>query len=144
MDAIKLTIVIFFFLPILTFGQKKELQKFPKETIYIKYEKSLHSKKMLNHKEFGKVIYFNIKNDGVWYDFKKKTDTLCISKLKNYKTSSLDEINNKEWEYYQKRFGGVPPVKNKNGVFYTYLIEIMPNKEFVIYPVIWRNEGIID
>ncbi|MDA0794514.1 MAG: hypothetical protein O3C13_07865 [Bacteroidetes bacterium] len=93
-------------------------------------------------------FYFNvehIKGDmAFFYDFNTKPDTLCIKHLKEYHFSDMEEINIKEWEYNKQRFGGGPPISNKNWVFHTYLIEVISKKQFVIYPVIWRNEGVID
>ena len=68
---------------------------------------------------------------------KKKTDTLCNKHLKDYPFSNLKEIEKKrhEWIFENER-----PPANKNGVFQTYLIEIISEEKFVIYPVIWRNE----
>jgi hypothetical protein len=37
-----------------------------------------------------------------------------------------------------KKFGIIYPWYNKNGIFDTYLIEIINDKQFVIYPVEWK------
>ncbi len=33
---------------------------------------------------------------------------------------------------------------DKNDIFKTYLIEVISKEKFVLYPVIWRNQGIIE
>ena len=61
-------------------------------------------------------------------------DTLCIKQLKDYTFLNLKEIDKKRhtWIFENKR----PPV-DRNGAFQTYLIEVISNEKFVIYPVIW-------
>ncbi|WP_157603741.1 hypothetical protein [Polaribacter atrinae] len=88
-------------------------------------------------------IKFWWKGKWMFYDKNRKADTLCYKHLKDYTFLSLKEIEKKEREYYKNRFGGNPWIKNKNGVFYTFLIEKISREKFVIYPVIWRNEGTI-
>jgi len=136
MDAIKIFLMIILFIPTLFFGQES---KYPKDSIYILFDKDKHIKKELNHPELGKNLYFN--NIGVYYNYQQKIDTLCLKHLKDYKFLTLKQIRKKEWEYYKKRFGGSPIISNKNWVFHTFLIEIISNDYFVIYPVMWRNEG---
>jgi len=141
MDA-KILILILF-LPIVCFGQKS---KYPKDTIYIKFKDSIFT----NTKMKSKSIYnFQGKNGikfwwkGKWmfYDQNRKADTLYIKHLKNYKFLNLKEIDKKRhtWIFDNKR----PPV-DRNGAFQTYLVEVISKEKFVIYPVIWRNEGVID
>ena len=139
MNATKQILFLLFLIPFLAFGQKT---KYPKDTIYIKFDSSKHKKKNLDHPEFGKSIYFW--KLGVYYDYKFPPDTLCTKHLKEYEFSDLKEIEEKERKYYKKRFGGNPWIKNKNAVFQTFLIEIISKEKFVVYPVIWRNEGVID
>ncbi len=142
MDAIKLLLIVFC-VPLLTNAQKT---KFPKDTIYLNYTDTIFSNKKMKAKsqhtfnnEAGIKFWWN----GKWmfYNYKSKTDTLAISRLKDYKILNLKEINKLEIEYYEKRFGGNPWIKNKNWVFHTFLIEVTSEEKFVVYPVIWRNEG---
>ncbi|MGO2359448.1 hypothetical protein [Mesonia sp.] len=134
MVAIKILGFILMFCPIFSFGQNSI---YPKDTIYIRYDKDVHSKKNLNHPQIGENLYF--KNIGVYYPYSEKADTLCIEKLKDYHFSDLEEINEKRnrWIFDNKR-----PPATRNGVFQTYVIEVISDKKFVKYPVIWRNERI--
>jgi len=146
MDAIKLILIILFFIPFLIFGQKSI---YPKDTIYVKFENKAGAKKW--NAKFERIyekkngIYFNVENSNgdmaLFYDKNEKPDTLCIMHLKNYKFTNLKEINEKrhKWIFDNKR-----PPADRNGVFQTYLIEIISKSKFVKYPVIWRNEGAID
>ncbi|MFD2697615.1 hypothetical protein ACFSQ0_06390 [Mesonia sediminis] len=134
MAAIKILSLLLILCPILSFGQKSI---YPKDTIFIRYNNDIHSKKILNHPQRGKNLYF--KNLGVYYSYSEKADTLCIEKLKDYQFSDLEEINEKRnrWIFDNKR-----PPATRNGVFQTYVIEVISDKKFVKYPVIWRNERI--
>ena len=136
MDVIRLLKFLLVFIPALSFGQNSI---YPKDTIYILYEANKYTKKILNHPKMGKSLYFE--NIGVYYDYKEKLDTLCIKHIKGYPFSDLKEINEKrnKWIFDNRR-----PPADRNGVFQTYLIEIISKEKFVIYPVIWRNEGIVD
>ena len=134
MAAIKILSLLLILCPILSFGQKSI---YPKDTIFIRYNNDIHSKKILNHPQRGKNLYF--KNLGVYYSYSEKADTLCIEKLKDYQFSDLEEINEKRnrWIFDNKR-----PPATRNGVFQTYVIEVISDKKFVKYPVNWRNERI--
>ena len=146
MDAIKKISLILLFIPFLLFGQKNI---YPKDTIYIKFEDTIFDNPNMKAKSFHtfnnkKGIKFWWKEKWLFHKNEKKIDTLCFIHIKNFKLSSLKEIENKERKYYKKRFGRIPWIKNKNGVFHTFLIEILSKDKFVIYPVIWMNEGVID
>ncbi|HET8885296.1 MAG TPA: hypothetical protein VFM70_02985 [Salinimicrobium sp.] len=146
MDAIKKTAFVALFIPWLIFSQKENGTLYPKDTIYIQYvhtqqNNDWNAKFKRNYRgEFG--IFFNIESSSgdiaLFYSFKKKADTLCIEYLNNFHLSSLEEINEKrnEWIFNNKR-----PPADRNGVFQTYVVEIISNNKFVKYPVIWRNEG---
>ena len=147
--VIKLYLATIFFTTV-TFAQQS---KYPKDTIYVKYENKALNKKWLSDYGYGnnkkEGILFNVKDENnknmlFFYDKKLSTDTLYIKHLKNYAFLGLKEIEKKEKNYYKNRFGKTPWIKNKNGVFHTYLIEEISKEKFVIYPVIWRNEGAID
>lgn len=141
MDAIKLLKFLLVFIPVLSFGQNSI---HPKDTIYIKYkDTSFLNKKMISksdHNFRGKNgIKFWWKGKWMFYDKNEKTDTLCYKHLTDYHFSNLKEIDEKrrKWIFDNKR-----PPADRNGVFQTYLIEIISKEKFVIYPVIWRNEGV--
>jgi hypothetical protein len=148
MDAIK--ILIFFLLfPVLIFSQQS---KYPKDTIYLKYEDKIGSKKWnakfsrnYNNK---KGIYFNVENkDGdmaFFYNRNQKADTLCFKHLKDYTFLNLKEIRKKHNNWIDRKFKNSkykPYNGYLNSSFITYLIEVISKEKFIIYPVIWRNEG---
>jgi len=146
MDAIKQILFIVLFIPLLTFGQES---KYPKDTIFLKLKDTIFN----NPKMKSKSTHNFQGNDGIkfwwngkwlFYNENQKSDTLCIKHLKNYTFLNLKDIEKKEKQYYNKRFGRNPWIKNKNWVFHTYLLEVISKEKFVVYPVIWRNEGAID
>ncbi|SHG74935.1 hypothetical protein SAMN05444483_1273 [Salegentibacter echinorum] len=150
MAAIKVLSLLLILCPILSFGQKSV---YPKDTIYVMFKKNEANRKITNwdyKKKNG--VYFSIKDKSskhlsLFYPYTKKADTLCIEKLKEYCFSDLKEIEEKKNNWINKKFEGLkykPYTSSKNGVFRTYLIEIISEGEFVKYPVIWRNEGVID
>ena len=57
MVAIKILGFILMFCPIFSFGQNSI---YPKDTIYIRYDKDVHSKKNLNHPQIGKTYILKI------------------------------------------------------------------------------------
>ena len=136
MDAIKIIWLTLFFIPTILIGQES---MYPKDTIYLFFDKKKHLKKELNHPDLGKNFYFE--GIGVFYNQKQKADTLSIKQLKTYTFSDLKEINKKRynWVFDNKR-----PPADRNGVFQTYLIEVISEEEFVIHSVIWAGEGIIE
>jgi hypothetical protein len=149
MDAIKLLFILFCF-PFLINAQKA---KFPKDTIYILYEQKSSNIKKLNWKYKNKKgIYFSIKDINskyisLFYPYEKLLDTLCVSKLKEYKTLNLKQIKKKHNNWIDRKFKN-NKIKPYNGYFsssfVTYLIEVISEEQFVIYPAIWRNEGVIN
>lgn len=153
MDAKILLLIIF--LPIVCFGQES---KYPKDTIYIKFEKKIGNKKWYGNYGYGKNkkqgTLFNLKDTNKksmsFFSGKEQNiDTLCIKHLKNYKFLNLKEIRKKEiaWvdlTYAKSKYKPYTGGGLRNGAFQTYLIEVISNEKFVIYPVIWRNEGVID
>lgn len=147
MDAIKIILIVIFIFPLSSMGQKS---LYPKDTIFIKFENIIKNKKWLGKYKFENNEYegilFNIRNDDnkwmtLFYSSTNKIDTLCSKHLKEYTFSNLTEIQEKrtKWIFENKR-----PPANRNGVFQTYLIESISKDYFVIYPVIWRNEGVVD
>lgn len=143
MAAIKILSFILIFCPILSFGQKS---MYPKDTIYVKYQeiKDTEWNAKFERRYNQKLgVYFNIEtrkgNMTLFYPYTEKADTLCIKDLKDYHFSDLEEINEKRrrWIFDNKR-----PPATRNGVFQTYVIEVISDKKFVKYPVTWRNERI--
>jgi hypothetical protein len=145
MNRILINIYLLFFV-FMGYGQKIK-----KTTIYIefKFEKNCSRKQKFFY-EIQNGIVFNLfceKSGSFLYT--NKSDTLPINKLTNYKISALEdvEILEKKWRIKNKKamikkFGKIYPWYNKNGIFKTYLIEIINDKQFVIYPVEWRGEDV--
>jgi hypothetical protein len=126
-------------------------QKIKNETIYIQFKldkKCPQEQKFFYEKEKGTV--FNLYCDkGGSFLWSSRSDTLPISKLKNYKFSTLEEIEvlEKKWRIKNKKalikmFGKLYPPFDKNYIFQTYLIEVINNKQFVQYTVQWRGEDV--
>jgi len=124
-------------------------QKIEPITIYIEFKldkKCPGDQKFYYDREEGTV--FNLYCDkGGSFLWKSKSDTLSISCLQNYKVSSLEEIEvlEKQWrkknrKILKKKFGEYccPPY-DKNGIFQTFLIEIINHDQLVLYPVEWRG-----
>ncbi len=78
MNVIKTALIIVWFVPNMLFGQQ---QPYPKDTIYVRFDKNKHFKKELNHPKLGKNLYF--KGIGVFYNYKDQVDTLSIKHLKD-------------------------------------------------------------
>lgn len=122
---------------------------YPKDTIFVKYEHKAGAKnwnaKFERDFKKNEGIFFNVESKegdmALFYPYNERADTLCIKHLKDYRFSNLQEINERrnKWIFNNNR-----PPANRNGVFQTYLIEIISKEYFVKYPVIWRNEGVID
>lgn len=126
-------------------------QQIEKKTIYIQFKfdkKCPEEQKYFYEKEKGTV--FNLYCDkGGSFLWDSKSDTVPVSNLKNYKFSTPNEIEvlEKQWRIKNKktlikRFGKLYPPFDKNYIFQTYLIEVINNEQFVIYPVEWRGEDI--
>lgn len=153
MAAIKRILFFLLLIPFLTFGQKNQ---YPKDTIYIKYQHKKNNKKWFGNYGYGNSkktgILFNLKginNKSISLFFNKnfKPDTLCVKYLNNYKFSNLKEIRKKEIAWVDRKYANSkykPYTGSKNPIFQTYLVEVISKEKFVIYPVIWRNEGAID
>lgn len=123
-------------------------QKIEKKPIYLEFKIDKKCpRNMKFYKEDEKGIVFNIFCEtGGSFLWQNKSDTLSICKLKNYTTVSFEEVEKleKQWridnkEAMIKKFGKIYPRYNKNGIFNTYLIEIINDLEFVVYPVEWRH-----
>ncbi len=149
MDAIKVFFIMCLFIPTILFGQKS---KYPKDTIYIKYQDTIFNNPKMKSKSFHNFqgndgIKFWWNGKWLFYNKNQKTDTLCISHIKDYSFLNLKEIRVKEIDWVERKFVTSkykPYSGSKNAVFNTFLIEIISEDKFVIYPVIWRNEGVID
>lgn len=149
MDAIKTYLILFIFIPFLAAGQKT---KYPKDTIYLMYKDTTFSNYKMKSKENyifkgKKGIKFWWKNKWLFYNQEQKADTFCTFHLKDYEISDLKEIRKKEINWVDRKFKGQkykPYSGSKNAVFHTYLIEVISKDYFVIYPVSWPGEGVID
>lgn len=136
----------------LTFFQNKEQIK-----IYLKLELDslcFKKQKYYNNNEKG-LVFIDKSKESFLFSDTSKADTLCTSTLKKYKTSSIDEIKKIETKWREQKFkevqkklketGKYPlPIHtfDKNYIFDTYILEIISNEKFVLYPVKWRGQGI--
>lgn len=89
-------------------------------------------------------IYIAI--EGGSFLWNSTSDTLPIANLKNSRFSTIEEVNymEKQWRVknmkaLRKKYGKLYPMFDKNGIFQTFLIEVINSKQFVIYPVEWRG-----
>lgn len=146
MDAIKIFLIIFFF-PFFIAAQQS---KYPKDTIYLKFKDTVFNNPNMKAKSFH--TFNNKKGIKFWWEKKwlfhqqgKKTDTLCYRHLKDYTfLNDLKEIRKKHNNWIDRKFKNSkykPYNGYLNSSFITYLIEVISKEKFVIYPVIWRNEG---
>ena len=79
-----------------------------------------------------------------------KSDTLCYKHINDYKTSTMEDVNEKVKEFRYRTYKKKPKsghdklyqAYNNNDIFETYIIEIISEEKFVLYPVIWRNQRI--
>lgn len=144
MTVRKFLLSIFLFIFLMGFSQEKP--PYPKDTIYIKYEKE-NDRKIIDWNYKDNIgIYFSIKESkknsiSTFASYKSKFDTLNIDYLKKIEFSDLNEIN-KRWNEWIKE-NNRPPV-NRNAVFVTYVIERISEERIVRCPVVWRNEGVTD
>jgi hypothetical protein len=145
MDA-RVLYAIIFLMSFSLFGQGQERAK---EDIYILFDRIDSNRKFPNKDYKGELgIYFHLgKDESEWmslfYEYDVKTDTLPKSFISNYSFIKKEQIENKEFEFYKKILGGPPPVRNKNGVFNTFLIESLDDN-IIVYPVVWPWQGGIE
>jgi len=137
------SLIFLLHLSISLFGQKPP---YPKDTIFVKYynieDPDKWNKKFHSKHNGKKGIYFNLEHPkgdmALFYDETQSPDTLCVKHLDDYHFSNLEEIDQKRYRWI---FDNKRPPANRNGVFQTFLIEVISKEKFVIYPVVWRNEG---
>ena len=93
MDVTKQILFLLLLIPFFSFGQKS---KYPKDTIYIKFEKKIGNKKWFGNYGYGKNkkqgTLFNLKGTdkqsmSFFLGKKQNLDTLCIKHLKEYEFS---------------------------------------------------------
>lgn len=147
MNAIKKIAALIFLFPIFCIAQKDKIPS--KDTIYVKYENKEDTKKWPGKFEgsynedcgfFFNVVDNHKKSMVLFYPYTNSADTLSIEAIKNYHFSNLKEIDKKRYSWIFER-NGFP--RDRNGVFKTYLVEEISETQIVIYPVIWRNEGVV-
>jgi hypothetical protein len=150
MKNIAIKLFIFFL-----FSTTLNSQIIKQKTIFIKFEIDKNCQipqKFFYEKENGIVfnyLYCNENIKGKSFLWQSKSDTLPISRLSNYKFSTLEDIEvlEKKWRDENKtslikKYGKLHPRFDKNKIFKTYLIEEINDREFVIYNVKWRGEDI--
>jgi hypothetical protein len=150
MKNIAIKLFIFFL-----FSTTLNSQIIKQKTIFIKFEIDKNCQipqKFFYEKENGIVfnyLYCNNNIKGRSFLCQTKSDTLPISKLPNYKLSTLEDIEvlERKWRIENKnvlikKYGKTYPRFGKNKIFKTYLIEKINKHKFVIYSVKWRGEDI--
>lgn len=130
--------------------------QYEKDTIYINFNHEVQncSYKNLKMKWFkNEGLQFNLCGRGVFlFQRNKNSDTISTRQLKDYYITSIEDVAQKVKDFRYKTYKRSPPEENakayqfynKNDIFETYLIEIISDCRFVVYPVQWRNQNIID
>jgi len=124
-----------------------------KETVYLNFKKNKknHPKYRCVKFQDEKGIIFNPCNGGsLLFPKNAKSDTLCYKHIKDYKISTMEDVNEKVKEFRYRTYKKKPKsghdklyqAYNNNDIFETYIIEIISEEKFVLYPVIWRNQRI--
>ncbi len=123
-----------------------------KEVLYFNYNNSINDcpHKIKTKWEKKTEIQFNLCGSAVLF-FEKNSisDTLNIRRLGDYSFNEMKDIDIivNSWRKTNKQglieyYGKTQPPFDKNGMFKTYLVEIINEECFVIYPVKWLNEGV--
>lgn len=148
-------VLISLFIYSMSFSQKNNEQL----KIYIKLEidsSCFRKQKFYSNEEKGIIINNKcLSGDSFLFSDKSKADTICMSKLNKYKISSIDEIKKTEKKWRKEKFKEVQEKNKKEGkytlpihtfdknyIFKTYIIEVISEEKFILYPVMWRGEGI--
>lgn len=123
-----------------------------KDTLYFIFEKNNGSKpyyRGLKKTEKNRILFNDLVKGSFFYENKDKADTLNIKRLEEYAVFKSKDIDSlvKAWRKKNKQglidyYGKIYPPFDNNGMFKTYLIEIINEECFVIYPVKWRNQGV--
>jgi hypothetical protein len=125
-----------------------------KEKIYILFKDSLcdWQKKFYSKREKGVIFNLGCKNHGsCLYRDKSKADTLDMKNINQINTITMEDVVKKVSFFRRKTYKKLPPKPNSklyqaydnNDIFETYLIEAINQKQFVVYPVFWRNQRVL-
>ncbi|WP_291285338.1 hypothetical protein [Flavobacterium sp.] len=75
-----------------------------------------------------------------------KADTIDVKKIEEYKVLNIVELKKKEiagskklLDFYKRKKDIYHRPITKDNIFKTYVIEIINDKQFVVYPVKWKN-----
>jgi len=150
-------IIHILFLIILFLNGNFIYSQYVKDTIYLEFEKNTGEEPFYRgvksfSSEKGCIIFNLISKGSLLYSKEEQADTLLMYKLDLYTISTFKDVNQKVKDFRYKTYKISPPNENdkayqfynKNDIFETFLIEIINDKEFVVYPVSWRNQNIID
>ena len=150
--AIKFILLTVFFI-----SGKFAYSQYEKDTVYLKFEENSDDEPYYRGVKFetqkkGDIVFNLISNGSLIYSKGGKADTLSIDKLDSFHISTFKEVEQKVKEFRYKTYKKSPPNENdkayqfynKNDIFETFLIEIISSKKFVVYPVKWRNQNVID
>jgi len=127
-------------------------QGIQKDTIYLNFtyykdnciHKDLENNLKLSNK---RGIYFNLCGKEIlFYNNITKSDTLDLEHLSDFTFTKYENIRELEKSWYYKtkpalikKYGKIHPNFDKNGKFKTFIIEVINDEQFVIYPVTWRD-----
>lgn len=161
MNAIKIGFFLYLTGAFSVYAQKKNTFEgwqrisVKKEKIFIlfKHDKKCDRRLKFYRKE-EKGVVFNLgckKYGSCLFKNNLKSDTLPLKELSSYNITTMEALEEKITAFRKKTYRKLPPkdnyklyqAYNKNDIFQTYLIEIINNKKFVVYPVVWRNQGVI-
>lgn len=127
-------------------------QEIQKDSIYIKFIKNNGKYPNYRGLKFKNKngLNFNLSNhEGVINLKSFRKDTLCNKHLKKYKFTDINDIDSLMNDWHKrnkslliKKYGiSYPSTTNKNNIFTTHIIE-EHKAYFVIYKVLWKNQGI--
>jgi hypothetical protein len=127
-------------------------QQIPKDTIYIEFKRNDGTLPSHLGKKFKdkRGLNFNLKNGAFLFPKEKTSDTLEIKHLERYTISSEEDIHklSKKWWVKNSKairniYGKTPPPFSRNARFVTFIVERLEDV-FVLYPVYWRNESVVE
>jgi len=127
--------------------------QYAKDTIYLNVSKDCNFETFKLKWMKPEGLQFNLCGNAVFLFAKgEHADTLWMDKLDLYAISTFKDVNQKAKDFRYKTYKKNPPNENdkayqfynKNDIFETFLIETINDKQFVVYPVKWRNQNVID
>lgn len=128
--------------------------QYQEDTIYLNYNsyaKDCNEDNLKQKWVKSEGIQFNLCGEAVLlHENNKRADTLPLSSLNNYPITTINEVEEQVQDFRRATHKKRPPESDeklyqaytKNDIFKTYLIEIINDCQFVIYPVKWRTQNV--